>query len=329
MTALRAHLRTLGPAWTHWTALPLILWPLYVLIGRGEIRWEFIALIIVVIGLAFTGPRTRQLYVGLYPLAVVSIVYDAMRFVKNVGITAERIHVCDLRGYELALFGVGSGAHRVTLQDYFLEHHADWADVYFSIPYGTFIFVSMVFAVFLYFRSFVALQRYGWTFLVMNIAAFVTYHLYPAAPPWYYHLTHSCAADLSAHASEASHLANVDRLLGVAYFKSFYGRSADVYGAVPSLHVAYPLLILIEGWVLFGPIRRGLAILFTISMCVAAVYLDHHYLIDVLLGVTYAIVIRFGFRALFARTGQRSGASASEPARTDLVPATVAGEQAG
>jgi hypothetical protein len=300
----RSHLRSLGPTWTHWTVLPLIGWPLFVVLGLRELRWEFMAMVPVVLAMAFYGPRLRKLYVGLYPLATVAVVYDAMRFVKNIGISPENIHVCDLREHELALFGVGSGASRMTLQDFFLVHHWDWLDVYCAVPYGTFIFVSMVFGVFLYLRSFVALQRYGWTFLCMNLAAFATYHIYPAAPPWYFHVTHSCVADMATHASEGSHLANVDRILGIPYFNSFYGRSADVFGAVPSLHVAYPLLILIEGWALFGPIRRGFAILFTVSMCFAAIYLDHHYVIDVLLGLTYAIGIRYAFRALFARLGR-------------------------
>ena len=301
MIDVRAHLRALGPTWTHWTTLPLIGWPLYVVLGRGELRWELMALACVVPALAFIGPRTRKLYVGLFPIGAVAIVYDSMRFFKNAGITPERIHVCDLRDHELLFFGVGSGTGRMTLQDYFLIHRSDLTDLYCAIPYGTFIFVAVVFAVFLYLKSFLALQRYTWTFLVMNLAAFATYHIYPAAPPWYYHVTHSCLADLSTHANEGSHLANVDRLLGVAYFQGFYGRSADVFGAVPSLHVAYPLLILIEGWVLFGPVRRGLAILFAASMCFAAIYLDHHYVIDVLLGALYAGVIHLAFRALFGR----------------------------
>jgi hypothetical protein len=317
---LRSHLRSLGPPWTHWTVLPLIGWPLFVILGLRELRWEFIAMVPVVLVMAFYGPRLRKLYVGLYPLATVAVVYDAMRFVKNIGISPENIHVCDLREHELALFGVGSGASRMTLQDFFLVHHWDSLDVYCAVPYGTFIFVSMVFGVFLYLRSFVALQRYGWTFLCMNLAAFATYHIYPAAPPWYYHVTHSCVADMATHASEGSHLANVDRILGIPYFNSFYGRSADVFGAVPSLHVAYPLLILIEGWALFGPIRRGFAILFTVSMCFAAIYLDHHYVIDVLLGLTYAIGIRYAFRALFARLGRTP--KEESIGRAEVVPVT-------
>jgi membrane-associated phospholipid phosphatase len=311
MTDLRAHLRSLGPAWTHWTTLPLIAWPLYVVFGRGELRWEWIAFFFVVPAVAFIGPRTRTLYVGLFPIAVVPVIYDGMRVVKYLGITPERVHICDLRNGELSLFGVGSGAGRVTLQDYFLVHRSDVADLFFAIPYGTFIFVAIAFGVFLFTKSFAAIQRYGWTFLWLNVAGFLTYHIYPSAPPWYYHLTHSCLADLTAHASEGVHLANVDRIIGVSYFASFYGRSSDVFGAVPSLHVAYPALIVIEGWPFFRALGRAVSLLFWASMCCAAVYLDHHYVIDVLLGLVYTAVIYLACKGFLARLDRKRSRGAA------------------
>jgi inositol phosphorylceramide synthase catalytic subunit len=300
VTKLRAHLRELGAPWTHWTVLPIVAWPLFILL-RGELRWEFFALIVVTPTMAFVSKASRKLYVGVYPLAMTAILYDSMRFVKDIGVNPERIHVCDLRAHELALFGVNTAGGRITLQDYFLAHSSSVADLYFAVPYGTFIYISVLFAVYLFWKDITALQRYTWTFFFMNVAAFATYHIYPAAPPWYYHLTHNCLADMTQHASEGVHLAHVDAMIGFAYFHAFYGRSMDVFGAVPSLHVAYPLLILWEGWRLFGPLRRAAAIVFAASMCCAAVYLDHHYVIDVLLGLVYATTIYLFFRALFAR----------------------------
>ena len=322
LTRVRAHLRELGAPWTHWTVVPIMAWPLYILL-RGELRWEFFALIVVTPLMAFYSKASRSLYVGIYPLPVTAILYDSMRFVKNIGVTPARIHVCDLRGYDLSLFGVNTAAGRVTLQDYFLDHASSAADLYFAIPYGTFIFVSVLFAGYLFWKDRAGLQRYTWTFLVLNIAAFATYHIYPAAPPWYYHLTHSCVADMTAHASEGTHLAHVDAMIGFSYFHGFYGRSMDVFGAVPSLHVAYPLLILWEGWRLFGPLRRAAAVLFFLSMCGAAVYLDHHYVIDVLLGLVYATTIYLGFRALFARLARRESAASSTSGFAPGAPAAT------
>jgi hypothetical protein len=300
MKRLLDHIRTLGPAWTHLTAVPPMAYTAYLVLVRGERRWEMVALFFVIAFLGFYSKRSRHLYEGLYPMWMTALLYDSMRFVKNVGLSANRVHVCDLRQHELDLFGVTSGGVRMTLQDYFYAHPSSFLDLYCAVPYGTFLYVSVLFATYLYFKDFVALKRYTWTFFLMNVVAFATYHVYPAAPPWYFH-AHGCTADLSAHAYEGTHLAAVDAMLGMHYFSSFYGRSADVFGAVPSLHVAYPLLIVLEGWTHFKAFGRGLAILFAASMIFAAVYLDHHWVIDVLLGLTYAGTLRWAFRALFAR----------------------------
>src|ERR1700733_5203642 len=296
---LRAHLQSLGPAWTHLTVVPVLAWPLY-LLASGQRRWEMILLLPLVPALCFGSKRTRKLYVGLYPMLLTAILYDSMRIVQNVGLTVARVHLCDLRQHELDLFGITSGGVRMTLQDYFYAHPVKFLDFYCAVPYGTFLYVSVAFATYLYFKDYVSLQRYTWTFFAMNIAAFVTYHAYPAAPPWYFH-AHGCAVDLSAHASEGTHLATVDSALGFGYFRGFYGRSTDVFGAVPSLHVAYPLLIAYEGWKHFRASGRALSILFFVSMVFSAVYLDHHWVIDVLLGLTYTSSIHLLFRFVFAR----------------------------
>jgi hypothetical protein len=322
VTRLRAHLASLGPAWTHFTAVAILAWPLY-LLTRGEHRWEMILILPLVPALAFTSKRTRKLYVGVYPMLLTAILYDAMRLVKNVGVSATRVHLCDLHGHELDLFGITSGGVRMTLQDYFYAHPVRFLDFYCAIPYGTFLYVSVAVATYLYFKDYVSLQRYAWTFFAMNLAGFATYHAYPAAPPWYFH-AHGCAVDLMARASEGMHLAAVDAALGFGYFRSFYGRSTDVFGAVPSLHVAYPLLILYEGWKHFRALGRFLSILFFASMVFSAVYLDHHWIIDVLLGLTYASAFHMLFRVVFANlrvphsTGTRDSIAPSPPLASPL-----------
>jgi hypothetical protein len=304
MDAIRRHLAALGPSWTHWTALPLMAYPPWVVFGRGQLRWEWIAFFFVVPLCAFGARWSRKLYMGLLPIAIVPVVYDAMGSVKYLGMTPESVHVCDLRGYELALFGVGSGSARMTLQDFFLVHRSDLADLYFAIPYGGFIAIQIIFAIYLYTRSREGFLRYGWTFLFLNLTGFLTYHIYPSAPPWYYHQTHSCLADFTTHASPGSHLANVDRIVGVPYFASFYGRSSDVYGAVPSLHIAYPILIMIEGWPILRVAGRSLTVVFWASMTCAAVYLDHHYVIDIVMGILYTAAIYPICRVAVARFGR-------------------------
>lgn len=279
------HVRALWPGAGWLLPLPFVAWGLSRFVA-GETRWEYIAFVGVAPILAFTSERSKRLFLAVFPIALLGLVYDMMRYVKDVGLTASRVHVCDLRAVEATLFGA-SGR---TVHDWLQAHPSDLLDRLCAIPYGTFLFASIAFAIWLYARADdKAVARFGWTFFAMNILGFVTYHLYPAAPPWYFH-AHGCVVDLAARASEGPNLARVDAWMGVGYFHGLYARSNDVFGSVPSLHVAYPMLIVLEGrrWLKL-PGKIG-AFAFLGLMCFAAVYLDHHWIIDVVLGLLTCVI---------------------------------------
>jgi inositol phosphorylceramide synthase catalytic subunit len=292
-------MRGLWPRWTLLPGAPFVLWALF-WVFYGGLRWDHVALATVAPAVAYWGPRTKRLYLGLLPVALVGLLYDSMRFVKNWGLSESTVHVCDLRTAELRWFGVDVNGTAMTLQDWFLTHHHIVVDAICAIPYAGFIPVFVGYAIYLYFKDFSAQQRFTWTFLALNIAGFITYHVYPAAPPWYFH-QYGCTVDLHAAASEGPNLARVDALMGIEYFKSFYGRSSDVFGAVPSLHVAYPLVIALEAWGRHRFFGRALSILFYVWMCFSAVYLDHHWVIDIALGSLYAVVAVLALRWFFQR----------------------------
>jgi membrane-associated phospholipid phosphatase len=280
---------------------------------RGEGRWEHLLLLLVAPALALISERTKKLFLGLLPLALLALTYDAMGFVQNVGVTASRVHLCDLRALDIRLFGIRSGGELVSLSDWTYAHSIFALDVIFAIPYATFIYVSIALAVYLYVKDYEAMKRFGWTFLAVNLMGFVTYHLYPAAPPWYYH-AHGCTVDLAARASEGTNLARVDAWLGMSYFASFYGRASDVFGAMPSLHVAYPLLIAVFGYRHFGWALRAVAIGYFLLMCCAAVYLDHHWVLDIVVGMAYTLAA-LGIVYRITRSALRSDSARCAPDR--------------
>jgi len=312
------HMRTV---WPRYTLLPIVLfvgWPLSSVM-RGECRWEFAVSVLFGAVLPYVGPRSKRLSLGLIPMGVLGILYDLMHYVQNVGVTRERVHLCDLHAFELRHLGVTSHGVRMTVQDYLQAHATLPLDLFFAVPYGTFIGAYMLLAVVLYFRDYGAMRRFTMAFLVMSIAGFVTYHLYPAAAPWYYR-AHGCVVDPSAHASEGQNLARVDAWLGFPYFNGFYGRSRDVFGAMPSLHVAYPVLMVVEGWRALGTFRRfaivpwllrGGVVFYAFWMVGAAVYLDHHWISDILVGIAYGLLTFFGIRA-FVRWRSAHGEPASD-----------------
>src|SRR5262249_6722345 len=119
--------------------------------------------------------------------------------------------------------------------------------------------------------------------------------IYPAAPPWYVS-DHGFSVDLTVRASPAGAI-RFDHLIGFPLMQSFYGKSADVFGAIPSLHVVYPFLAMVYGWHL--PRFRKFAVGYWLLVCFSAVYLNHHYLLDLFVGLGIACFVMAAARVLF------------------------------
>lgn len=289
MTAFWQHLRSVWPGWTILAPLPFVAHAVWAL-SAHEFHWENAAVLAIALALFATGPRTKKLFLGVYPVGLVGILYSVMKVVENVGVSPRTVHVCDVRAVEVALFGVDVNGTRGTLHDWFQAHSSPVLDVVCAVPYATFMFVCMGFAIWLYFRDYRRMVRFAWCFFALNLAGFITYHLFPAAPPWYYH-AHGCAVDMSARASEGPNLARVDALIGIPYFHGMYGRASDVFGAMPSLHCAYAFIVVLEGWPVFRRPFRLASIAFYLGMCFSAVYLDHHWVLDAIAGSAYCVAI--------------------------------------
>jgi membrane-associated phospholipid phosphatase len=304
-------MRALWPRWTLLPPLPFVLWA-FVQAARGSLRLEHVAMALAALALTYGNAKTKRLLIGIYPVGLVGVIYDVMSVVKHTfALGARAVHICDLRAAELRFFPVTMGGVAVTTQDFFQAHTSPWLDVVCSVPYALFIYAVLLFGTYLYFKSYDSLRALGWAFLLVNIAGFITYQAYPAAPPWYYH-AHGCALDLAALPSEGPALARVDAMLGFRYFAAMYGRAATPFGAVPSLHVAYPMMMAFAGWRGHGKLGRGLLVGWYLWMCFAAVYLDHHWLIDIVVGSLYALVGSVLVRVFFTR-GERHIAASPLP----------------
>jgi membrane-associated phospholipid phosphatase len=282
-------------------------------VAEGHFHWENAAVLALVAGLFATGPRTKKLFLGAYPVGLVGLFYDLMRVVKSVGVSPGSVHLCDIRARELVFFGVSMNGERVTLHDWFQAHPSSTLDALCAVPYATFLLVCIGFATWLYFRDYARMARFTWCFLALNLAGFVTYHVYPAAPPWYYH-AHGCTIDVLARASEGPALSRVDARLGIPYFAGMYGRSSDVFGAMPSLHVAYSFLVVLEGWSILRLPGRLATLAFFALMFFAAVYLDHHWVLDGLAGMAYcALVVTIAGRVSRWRAANARHAPLADP----------------
>jgi membrane-associated phospholipid phosphatase len=251
----------------------------------GETRTEHWVLAIIVPILGYAGARGARFLRDVFPWLFVIVSYDALRYARDAFVHADGVVACGLRAVELRFFSVAPG---VTLQDFFVARHTHWADLVCSVPYGVFAYLVLGYATFLYFVDRPRMRRYLWAFAIANVISYAFWMIVPAAPPWYVR-QHGCVVDLGTPASEGAALARVDRAMGIAYFHAFYSRAASVFGAFPSMHCAYPVLGLVTAW-RAGRRTRPLHVGYAVWMAVAAVYLDHHWVIDVVAGWLVAIV---------------------------------------
>ncbi|GEJ59201.1 phosphatase PAP2 family protein [Anaeromyxobacter diazotrophicus] len=277
---------------------------------QGVSRPEQLALCTAMLGLVVWSDATRRFFIGMLPFLLFGIVYDLTHITQPL-FRYLHIHIAEPYAFDRALFGIREGGAVLTPNEFFARHHWPVVDLFTGTAYIVFVYWAIGFAAYLaIFRRDEEgrrlLARFGWTFLLMNVVGFATYYVYPAAPPWYVADHGFGPADFSVRSSAAG-AARWDALTGIPYFAGFYGRSADVFGAIPSLHVSYPLLTFLFGIELR---RRWLDLasfaLFAL-VSFAAVYLSHHYVLDVLLGVLYTVVAWGIDRWLQAR--RRAGAA--------------------
>jgi len=134
--------------------------------------------------------------------------------------------------------------------------------------------------------------RFVYTLTVLNVLALVTFMAYPAAPPWYVmkqgFMQPIVTFDYGIFSAGA--LINVDNLLRVKFFTTLWDNfNANLFAAIPSLHGAYPIVISLFGYLKFRK-RPLLWAWYPISTWFAAVYLNQHYIIDLVIGAFYIVV---------------------------------------
>ncbi len=266
-----------------WRIFAALVFPLYVLLTWKLIglRGEHVLISALFMALFMINAKTARFAMLALPFLCVGILYENLRFVLHL---RGEIHVGDLYAAEKALFSVGG----LTYNEYFLAHPLVFFDLICGFAYLAYLGESFLFAGYLFFRDQDLLQRFAYAFLFVNLLGMITYLVYPAAPPWYVELHGTGVADLAALPSAAG-AARFDELTGLNVFKSFYSRNANVFGAMPSLHCAYPTLVWLTT-LRMGPRWYVPAAAFALLIMFSAVYLRHHYVLDVIAGVVFAVV---------------------------------------
>lgn len=252
-------------------------------------RPEHLWMALLLAALFFACPVSRKAVVALLPFIIFGISYDWMNIVHNY-----EVNPVDIEGIynaEKNLFGItATDGTLLTPNEFFALHTTPLMDFLGGVFYLCWVPVPILFGLWLYFGGqSKAYLHFALVFLLVNFIGFAGYYIHPAAPPWYVAL-HGFGLDL-ATPGEVAGLGRFDEMTSLGIFHGLYGRNANVFAAVPSLHSAYTFVAFIYSLKSKCPlwIRLLLAVI-TVGIWFTAVYSSHHYIIDVTLGILCSLL---------------------------------------
>lgn len=245
----------------------------------------------------YATPISRKFIVGFSIFIVYWIIYDYMKAFPNYEYNT--VHIAGLYNFEKSLFGIQAGNKILTPNEYLWINNITFLDIISGIFYLCWIPVPMAFAVYLFFVNRRQFLSFLLTFFIVNFLGFIVYYTYPAAPPWYVHFYGFNFVQTTP--GNTAGLARFDQYFDVTVFKTIYAKGSNVFAAMPSLHSAYPLIVLYFGL----KNKLGFINLFFATVMVgiwfAAVYTSHHYVLDVTFGIATAALGIALFEWAFSR----------------------------
>jgi membrane-associated phospholipid phosphatase len=171
----------------------------------------------------------------------------------------------------------------------------------FYIPYLLFFALPLALAILVWKTR----DKYYWrvvgSYLVLFFSGFLTFLLFPAAPPWM--------------ASDGHYIEPITRIssnvwysLGLHDFPSIYNHIApNPVAAIPSLHSGVATLLSIFIFKLYGRRWGLLSLVYPILIIIGVVYEGEHYVFDVMVGIVYAALAYLLTPRLLNVINRRSG----------------------
>ncbi len=298
-------------------------WKIYVFVGVLlyfiainqiiHVRPDHIFLALVLLSFLLGKERARRFLVDWAPFVLFWIAYDMMRGIADS--VRGVIHIVQPYRLEKALF---APILHGDIPPFFFQAVRDtWPELvrggvnllaanFYTAHFAVPLLVGWVFWHTTDDRP--LFYKFVYTLTVLNVMALITFMIYPAAPPWYVYNYGFVQPEPNSTfwGTSAGNLIDVDRLLGVKFFTTLWDSfNANHFAAIPSLHGAYPIVV---AWFLqrkFRRLRRWIW-LYPAATWFSAVYLNQHYVVDLLIGgayivVAYWIAVHLLYPAVFAR----------------------------
>lgn len=236
-----------------------------------------LAILLVFIFMIFN--QAIKMLKRLLPFIILLLVYESFRGLADKLNT--HVNYSLAPHFDRVVFG---DLPTTYFQSWLWHGHVRWYDFVLYLPYMLFFILPLGLAILVWKTRDSHYWRVVTTYLVLFFGGFLTYLLFPAAPPWM--------------ASDGHYIQHITRIssdvwysLGIRDFPSLYNHIApNAVAAVPSLHAGCATLFSIFIFKLYGR-KWGLAsLIYPAAIYFGVVYQGEHYAFDVILGIAYAIV---------------------------------------
>lgn len=278
----------------------LLLSVFYVAFTYFVVGWrnDHLHLLLVLLVAFFATPLSRKIFWAFLFFLIYWVLYDSLRAYPNYMVNA--VSIQDLYELEKSLFGIKTQQGILTPNEFSAINSNSFLDVLAPSFYLTWVPIPMLFVVYLFFTNKPIMAQFAFAFLLVNIVGLIIYYIYPAAPPWYV-TEHGFVFHPNTPGNPAG-LIKFDHFFGISLFEDMYAKNGNVFAAIPSLHSAFPVLLvyfgiktrLVAAYIFFFFILAGIWF--------AAIYTNHHYVIDVLLGGLTALFSIFLLEKVLLKT---------------------------
>jgi hypothetical protein len=219
-----------------------------------------------------------ELFKRLAPFVVLLLVYESFRGIADA--LNNNVNFMWLINADLFL-GFGK-LPTALLQSWLWHGRIQWYDFVLYLFYMLHFVLPFALALIIWKKRENEYWRYITAFLLVSFAGFLTFLLFPAAPPW-------MASDLGYIEPITRISSYVWHALGVNDFPSLYNQiSPNPVAAMPSLHAAYATLVAIFVIKLFKRRQKWLVLIYPIAIYFGTVYQGEHYIVDEFAGGLYA-----------------------------------------
>ncbi len=245
----------------------------FLILARGKMPGlDMVGLILFTLFL--WGMRDRISFLDFAPFLLMLFTYEVIRSVI-LAVGTDGLHVADLIVWEQAL--CAGIIPSFALQRALSTTAYTWiVDLVANGFYMTHFFSVILVGFLLWTKRKAHYWAYMMGLIILSYSAFLTYVIFPAAPPWWA----SMNGYLRGQPVNLTH-----SLLSPQYIFA----TANPLGAMPSVHSAWPFYLLFYCLYVWGRKTLPVAIL-PVGVAVSSIYLGHHYLVDILAGIAYAAV---------------------------------------